>query len=76
MPSPNMVPFGTTRRREHKVEQASACFFVGPDRLEACPTLPQLSHKELQEQQRGFGSLFVFGEVAQDAAFLLAAEGL
>ncbi len=36
---------------------------------------PQLPHDELQEQQRGFGGLFVFGEIALDAAFLLAAEG-
>jgi hypothetical protein len=35
----------------------------------------QLPHDELQEQQRGFGGLFVFGEIALDALLLLAAEG-
>ena len=35
----------------------------------------QLAHDELQEQQRGFGGLLVLGEVAVDAALLLAAEG-
>ena len=29
----------------------------------------------MQEEQRGFGGLFVFGEIALDAALLLAAEG-
>jgi hypothetical protein len=36
---------------------------------------PQLAHDELEEEQGGFGGLLVFGEVAQDAALLLAAEG-
>ena len=36
---------------------------------------PQLPHDELQEEQRGFRRLFVFGEIALDAAFLFAAEG-
>ena len=35
----------------------------------------QSSHDQLQKQQRGFRRLFVFGEIALDAAFLLAAEG-
>ena len=35
----------------------------------------QLAHDELQEQQRRLGGLLVLGEVALDAALLLAAEG-
>ena len=35
----------------------------------------QLAHDELQEQKRGFRRLAVFGEVALNALFLLAAEG-
>ena len=34
----------------------------------------QLPHNELQEEQRGFGGLFVFGEIALDAFLLLATE--
>jgi hypothetical protein len=37
---------------------------------------PQLPHDQLQKEQRGFGGLFVFGEIALDALLLLAAEGL
>ena len=37
--------------------------------------LPQLPHNQLQEEQRGFGGLFVFWEIALDAAFLFAAKG-
>ena len=36
---------------------------------------PQLAHDELEEQERGFGGLFVFGEIALDAFLFLAAEG-
>ncbi len=35
----------------------------------------QLAHDELEEEQRGLGGLLVLGEVALDAALLLAAEG-
>lgn len=34
-----------------------------------------LPHSQLQERQRGFGSLAVFREIALDVHFLLAAEG-
>ena len=60
-PSPNNVPLGTTT--------AARPALVGG-------TLPpQFPHDELQEQQRGFGRLLVFREIALDAFFLLAAEG-
>ena len=29
---------------------------------------------ELEEEKRGFGGLFIFGEVGEDTAFFLAAE--
>ena len=35
----------------------------------------ELAHDELEEEQRGFGGLFVFGKVAEDAALFFAAEG-
>ena len=35
----------------------------------------ELAHDELEEEQRGFGRLLVFGEVAEDAALFFAAEG-
>ena len=35
----------------------------------------QPPHDELQEEQRGFGGLLVFREIALDALLLLAAEG-
>ena len=34
-----------------------------------------LAHDELEEEQRGFGGLFVFGEIAVNAALFFAAEG-
>ncbi len=34
----------------------------------------ELAHDELKKQQRGFGGLFVFGEIAEDAALFFAAE--
>ena len=58
-PSPKSVPLGTTT--------AGAAWFAAARR--------ELAHDELQEQQCRFGGLLVFGEVAQDAALLLAAEG-
>ena len=36
---------------------------------------PELAHDELKEEQRGLGGLLVVGEVAEDAALFLAAEG-
>src|SRR5256885_17184854 len=36
---------------------------------------PELTHDQLQEEQGSFRSLLVGGEVALNAAFLLAAEG-
>ena len=44
-------------------------------RVESRALLAQLPHDELQEEQRGFRRLFVFGEIALDALLLLAAEG-
>ena len=44
---------------------------AGAARLRLASELP---HDELEKQQRGFGGLLVFGEVAEDAALLLAAE--
>ena len=35
----------------------------------------ELAHDQLKKQQRGFGGLFVFGKVAEDAALFFAAEG-
>ena len=35
----------------------------------------QFAHDQLQEEQRGFGGLLVFREIALDALFLFAAEG-
>src|SRR5262249_38155556 len=35
----------------------------------------KFAHDELQEEQRGFGGLFVLREVTKDATFFLAAEG-
>ena len=66
-PSPNSVPLGTTTAaREEDVDRL---------RLESgAGLLAQLPHDELQEEQRGFGGLFVFGEIALDALLLLAAE--
>ncbi len=34
----------------------------------------EFAHDELEKQQRGFGGLLVFGEVAEDAALFFAAE--
>ena len=34
----------------------------------------ELAHDQLKKEQRGFGSLFVFGEVAEDTALFFAAE--
>ena len=36
---------------------------------------PQLTHDQLQEEQRRFGGLFVLGEIALDAFLFLTAEG-
>jgi len=36
---------------------------------------PELAHDELEEEQRGLGGLLVGGEVVEDTALLLAAEG-
>ena len=35
----------------------------------------ELTHDELEKEQCCFGSLLVFGKVAEDAALFLAAEG-
>ena len=54
-------------------ERAVGHDHAGPARLAAWRA--QLAHDELQEQQRRLGGLLVVGEVAEDAALLLAAEG-
>ncbi len=35
----------------------------------------ELAHDQLKKEQRGFGGLFIFGKVAEDAALFFAAEG-
>jgi hypothetical protein len=35
----------------------------------------EFAHDELEEQERGFGGLFVGGEITTDAGFFFAAEG-
>ena len=59
-PSPKSVPLGTTT--------------AARARLAACGAL-ELAHDELEEEERGLGGLLVGGEVVEDAALLLAAEG-
>ena len=61
-PSPNSVPLGTTT--------AARAGRLGGSRLAL-----ELAHDELEEQQRRFRGLPVFGEIALDALLLLAAEG-
>ena len=60
-PSPKRVPLGTTTAARQGDRRQWLAF--------------QLAHDELKEEQGGFGGLLVFGEVALDALFLLAAEG-
>ena len=71
-PSPNNVPFGTTTAARARCSAALRADF---GRWTRTRYLPQLPHDELQEQQRGFGRLLVFREIALDAFLLLAAEG-
>ena len=68
-PSPNSVPLGTTTAARARTDASIASYW------RAGAVRPQLPHDELEEEQRGFGGLFVFGEIALDAFLLLAAEG-
>ena len=73
-PSPNSVPFGTTTAAR-AYGRARSPRRSPSDGATSDAYLAQLPHDELQEQQRGFGGLLVFGEIALDAFLLLAAEG-
>ena len=42
--------------------------------FDASGSSAQFAHDELQEQQGGFGGLFIVGKVAENAALFLAAK--